>query len=768
VTPPPTGAVSNGEAPVNRSDEPVAAHAGDPRRASKLAGANNAAREGYASAQTTPHVLLFGNPNVGKTTLFNALTGEAARVGNYAGITVERRSAPLRGSTRPIELVDAPGAYSLSARSLEEQVAISAALGQDGNPTPSLIVVVLDAGQLTRNLYLALQLAEFRLPLLFALTMMDEVLERPPVPERVGALFGVPCVPVNARSGSGVAELARAIEQGLLHPRPADVELTYPTLVQQLRDHVAESLPAQWRRNVEHDRALALWALLSLSDSDELEVDEKLRNSCAQQVAYAGEHDLDLDLSIVRTRYQFIEQRIDECYSGAAPQSKPVEWTERMDRVLLHPAYGFAFFCAVMLALFQSLFSWADPAIGLIEDGIGLLQQSARSSLGDGVLVDLLVEGVLGGVGNVIVFVPQIVLLFLLVGVLEDSGYMARVAYLMDRVMRGSGLHGKAFVPMLSGLACAVPAILSTRTMERQRDRILTMMVVPLMTCSARLPVYALMIGALFPPSQVFGFMPVQGLLLVLMYLFSTLTTLAAAWVLGRTVVRGQRVPLLLELPRYRWPSLRTTARMIVQRTREFLVQAGTVILAMTVGLWFLLSFPKQESPTEMAAAQSTRVPSGAEAPAVDTEVPEPPVSAIENSYGGRLGRTLEPLMSPLGFDWKLTIGVIGAFSAREVFVSTLGLVFGLEQTDDEALPLRDRMRAETRADGAPAYPPLVGLSVMVFFALACQCMSTLSVVYRETRSWRWPALMLGYMTVLAYGASFIVYQGGMLLGFAG
>lgn len=717
------------------------------------------------------HVLLFGNPNVGKTTLFNALTGESARVGNYPGITVERRSAPLRGAGHAVELVDAPGAYSLSARSLEERVAIAAALGQDGNPRPDLIVVVLDAGQLTRNLYLALQLAEFRLPLVFALTMLDEVADRPPLPARVGDLFGVACVGINARTGGGLDALCKVIDRALQQPRPADVELHYPPFVNEVRDHVASALPSSWRRNVEHDRALALWALLSASDDDELELDSELRARCNAQQAEAKERGVDLDLEIIAARYAFIETRIEGCYGAAATPSTSVDWTERFDRVLLHPAYGFLCFCLLMIGLFQSLFSWADPAIGLIEDGVGALQELARSTLGDGIFVDLLVEGVLGGVGNVIVFLPQIMLLFLLVGLLEDSGYMARVAYLMDRALRGMGLHGKAFVPMLSGLACAVPAILSTRTMERQRDRILTMMVVPLMTCSARLPVYALLIGALFPPSTVFGFLPVQGLLFVGMYLFSTLMTLAAAWVLSRTVVRAQRVPLLLELPRYRWPSLRTTARMILQRSRQFLSEAGTVILALTIGLWFLLSFPKPDVSDSAVAASPHAVQPATEggSDVAPRATPTAPAhSAIENSYGGRLGKALEPLVRPLGFDWKLAVGIIGAFSAREVFISTLGLVFGLDETDDEALPLRDRMRAETRPDGVPAYPPLVGLSLMVFFALACQCMGTLSVVYRETKSWRWPALMLGYMTVLAYGASFIVYQGGVLLGFSG
>jgi ferrous iron transport protein B len=327
--------------------------------------------------------------------------------------------------------------------------------------------------------------------------------------------------------------------------------------------------------------------------------------------------------------------------------------------------------------------------------------------------------------------------------------------------LRGVGLHGRAFVPMLSGMACAVPAVMATRTMERRRDRLLTMMVVPLMTCSARLPVYSLVIGALFPPSTVFGVVPVQGLLMLSMYLFSTFTTLAAAWCLGRTLIRGRHVPLLLELPRYRWPSLGSTVRSMWLRAREFLTEAGTVILGFTTIMWLLLSYPapaQSPQPIEISAA----------AEHISDASPPAPQTPIEVSLAGQLGHALEPIVAPLGFDWRLAIGVIGAFSAREVFVSTLALVYGLEQDDDEAMPLRERMRSEVRSNGKPAYPPLVGLSLMVFFALACQCMSTLAVVKRETQTWRWPIVMFAYMTGLAYIASFVVYQGGKLLGFSG
>jgi ferrous iron transport protein B len=446
--------------------------------------------------------------------------------------------------------------------------------------------------------------------------------------------------------------------------------------------------------------------------------------------------------------------------------------SERIDRVLLHPVWGFAVFVTLMLTVFQSLFSWSAPATEKIEAAVAWLGGVVSSTLPPGVLTDLLVEGVLGGVGNVIVFLPQILLLLLFLGLLEDSGYMARAAYLMDRVMKALGLHGRAFVPMLSGCACAIPAIMATRTMERERDRLLTMLVIPLMTCSARLPVYTLIIGALFPPTKVFGFVPVQALLMVAMYLFSTLMALVAAGVLGRTVVKGRRVPLLIELPPYRMPAWRNVVRQMFERAASFLKEVGTMILACTVVLWALLSFPRVEStsPTSSttdpaAASEAAAAPVAPGADASGAAEAAPRAERLRQSYGARLGKAIEPAIAPLGFDWKIGVGLIGAFAAREVFVSTMGLVHGIGDADEGSEPLRAKMRAETRG-GKPVYSPLVGLSLMVFFALACQCMSTLAVVRRETRSWRWPAFLLGYMTALAWVSSFLVFQLGTRLGF--
>jgi len=698
-----------------------------------------------------------GNPNVGKTSLFNRLTGQHARVGNYPGITVERRVGTLKLPTlgAPSELVDVPGCYSLSSRSPEEQIALKSVLGFDGFPIPDLVVCVVDAGQLTRNLYLALQVAEFRVPLLIVINMIDEVRDNSIDAAQVGEVFGVPCVPVSARTGFGFDALRTAISQALKSPPWPKLQPRYPDALMRTIDQVADAFPPGWRRNVEHDRALALWALTSIEDDDEL---EGIPPEARERVlgVHRETSGTAMDEAVITARYALLDD-LEPRFFGKVPDAhERLSATKRIDQVLLHPVFGFAIFIVLMLLMFQSLFAWSDPAISLIESAFGALAGLVTEFLPANSFRDLLTEGVIGGVGNVVVFLPQILLLFLFIGVLEDSGYMARVAYLMDRIMRVLGLHGRAFVPMLSGFACAVPAILATRTMERQRDRLLTMLVVPLMTCSARLPVYTLIIAALFPPTNIFGALPVQGLLMVGMYVFSMLVSLIAAWVLGRTVVKGKSIPLILELPPYRLPRISTTLSMMWQRAASFLREAGSVILVCTIVLWALLSFPKPSEATPTRAADSVQQ-------VVDRHAA---ATAIEQSYGGQLGKLLEPAIAPLGFDWKIGVGIIGAFAAREVFVSTMGLVYGIGDVGDDDTPLREKIKRETRSDGSPVYSPLTGLSLMIFFALACQCISTLSVVRRETRSWRWPMFLFGYMTLLAYAASFVVYQGGRLLGF--
>lgn len=719
------------------------------------------------TAAAMPLVALAGNPNTGKTTLFNALTGARAKVGNYPGVTVDRRSGRLETSRGAVELLDIPGSYSLVARSGEEQIAIACLAGIDC-PRPDVVVFCVDATQLVRSLYLLLQGQELGIRAVVALTMIDEAKDAAPDPRALGDLLGCEVVPVVARTGAGIDNLRAAIDRALAAPAAAPALRWTPS--QALAGHLATvraALPASWPAS----DALALWALQSIDDEDELTgVPPALR----QAVVATGADGTAVDDEVVTARWRWLDQKVAPLIRRRVDRRR----TEWVDRLLLHRVWGFGVFIAIMFVVFMSLFAWADPAVTLVETVFAWLGEQARAVLPAGVFADLVVDGIIAGVGSVIVFLPQILLLFFFIGLLEDCGYMARVAYLMDRIMRAMNLHGRAFVPMLSGFACAVPAIMATRTMERRRDRLLTMLVVPLMTCSARLPVYTLVIGALFPSV---GWTP--ALLMVGMYLFSTVTALAAAWVLSKTVkpLRAKRLPFVIELPPYRLPRGRDVVRMMWEKSSFFLREAGTVILGCTIVLWALLYFPRELPTTASAPGPDIRVSATAadeaQPPRADAPPgPDPTPSSenaeagarLRNSYGGRLGHAIEPLIAPLGFDWKIGIGIIGAFAAREVFVSTLGVVYSVGADVDEGSDtLREAIRAERRADGSPVYTPLVGLCLMIFFALACQCMSTLAVVKRETASWRWPLFLFAYMTVLAWVVTFAVYQGGRLLGFS-
>jgi ferrous iron transport protein B len=712
-------------------------------------------------------VAIAGNPNVGKTSVFNRLTGSSQKVTNYPGVTVERFEGSLLGGGS-VRVLDVPGTYSLSARSPEEEIAIRAIAGLAEEDCPDLVVVVVDATQLSRNLYLALQIRELGVPVVLAITMGDLCTGRRPDAAALTSAFGVPALEVSGLDGSGVDELQAEILRALEDRAPAAPSFPWeisPELNLDI-DAVAPHLPAHWDASTEPRRsALALWSLLSLDDEDELvDIPADLRAAAAARIA-APERDIERET--ILARYACIDAVMGQFGRIAASSRKG---TERADSVLLHPLFGFLLFLGMMTIVFQALFTWSGPAIDLVESVFGSLARAAQNALPAGILRDFLTEGLITGVGSVVVFLPQILLLFLFIGLMEDTGYMARVAFLMDRVMRAVGLNGRAFVPMMSGFACAIPAILATRTMERRRDRYLTMMVIPLMTCSARLPVYTLIIGALFPVGHWLG-MPLQGLLMAAMYLFSVLVALLASAVLSRTLFTGPSVPLLLELPPYRRPHIATVLRMMWQRSSLFLKEAGGVILVCTIGLWLLLSFPSSAPNAPHHAAARAEAESTLSGEALTSSLAT--INSTErrdqlhHSYAGRLGRAFEPAIEPLGFDWKIGVGLIGAFAAREVFVSTMGLVYGLsEDVDQDPSTLRDKLRTARRANGDLVYTPLVGLSLLVFIALACQCMSTLAAVRRETATYRWPIFMFVYMTALAWGMSFVVYQGGRAIGF--
>ncbi len=702
-------------------------------------------------------VALGGNPNAGKTTLFNALTGSRSRVGNYPGITVEKRVGEMRlPGGGVVDVLDVPGTYSLVARSAEEQLALLAMVGLGGERRPDVVVLCVDASQLVRGLYIVLQVLELGLPVVVALTMIDEAGEAAPDPEALARKLGCPVVPVVAPKGIGLDRLQAAIAARLGAGEAKEIWHWRPS--RPLEGAVARAratLPPGWPPS----DAMALWALMSLDSGDELTgIPDDLRAAALLEPALA----LAVDDEAIRGRYGWLDREVGPLVRKAPDRRR----TERVDRVLIHPLGGLFFFFLIMFVVFQALFAWAEPVMGLIDVVFAGAADGTRRFLPEGLLADFVAEALIGGVGQVVVFLPQILMLFFFLGLLEDSGYMARVAYLMDRIMRSMNLHGRAFVPILSGFACAVPAIMATRTMERRRDRLLTMMVIPLTTCSARLPVYTLIIASLFPAGYLLGVLPVRGLLMVFMYAFGLTTALLAAIVLSRAIkpLRARKLPFVIELPPYRLPRLRDVLHMMWERARMFLTEAGTVILVCSVVIWGLLTFPREPAqPSRDYAAAAAGAGSDEERLHIEQAREG---ERIQQSFGGRLGHAIEPAIAPLGFDWKIGVGLIGAFAAREVFISTMGIIYGMgADVSAEDAGLRERMKAERHPDGSPVYTPLVGLTLMIFFSLCCQCMGTLAVVRRETASWRWPAFLFGYMTALAWLVGTAVYQTGRALG---
>jgi ferrous iron transport protein B len=585
--------------------------------------------------------------------------------------------------------------------------------------------------------------------------MMDEAGKSAADASAMAKRLGCEVIPLTASKGLGVPELRAALVKRLGQEQRIEGWHWQPS--PWLSDKMTTVLPAlapDWPGS----DAMALWALMSVGDGDELRgIPPELR----KVTRLDHEDQKRVDDEAICSRYAWLDREIGPLVLHAPDRTL----TERVDRILIHPTFGFLIFLVLMMGLFEGLFTGADPLIRAMEGVFAMGNAWLKHTLPDSIFTHFLADGLLGGVGAVLVFLPQILLLFAFLGLLEDSGYLARVAYLMDRPMRAMNMHGRAFIPMLSGFACAVPAIMATRTMERRRDRLLAMLVIPLVTCSARLPVYTLIVVSLFPAGTIAGFLPTRGLLMVSMYVFGMFSALLAAWLLSHLLppLRGLRLPFVVELPPYRRPRLRDVLLMVLDRTRRFLQGAGPVIVVCSVVLWGLLDFPRTaQHPTRdwnhaMAAA-----------PAAERHQLELDQEAerLQQSFAGKLGQYLHPVIAPLGFDWKIGIGLIGAFAAREVFVATMAVVHGLgPDRGGVQNTLREKLRSEKRADGTPMYTPLVGLSLLLFFALACQCTGTLAAVRRETGTWRWPAFLFAYTTTLAWLVSFGVYQMGKLLG---
>ncbi len=699
-------------------------------------------------------VALAGNPNVGKTTVFNRLTGMRQKVGNYPGVTVERKTGSMVGlDGLPITIVDVPGTYSLNPRSLDEEVAYRVLIGgMEGSRRPDLVVCLVDASNLERNLYLASQVLDLGKPTIVALNMVDaaEGVGLRVDADKLSEELGVPVIPIVASRGEGVEDLRDAISGPL--PIPARRRWGLDPVVEEKADGLAARLERDLPALSPVQRFSDALRALTQRGASFFEVHHTPEFWLAVREA---REDLDragvsCEQAEVVGRYQWITPLAGRVVQRTSLAKATL--TDRIDAVLTHRVAGPILFFLILAVVFQSVFAWAGPFMDAIDGATASLGDWVGAGLPEGPIRSLLVDGVIAGVGAVVIFLPQILILFFFLGLLEDTGYMARAAFIMDRVMKRVGLSGRSVVPLLSGFACAIPGIMAARTIENQRDRLVTIMVTPLMTCSARLPVYALLIGAFIPAGALFGILGYQGLTLLALYALGVGFAIFAAWVLKRFVVKGEQSAFVMELPPYRLPSLRDVLWRMWERSKLFLRRAGTIIFAVSVVLWFLASYPE--------AGPKPGLEAGTDG--------EQAAWALSQSAMGQMGRFIEPVIAPLGYDWKIGVALVASLAAREVAVSALGTIYSVQDAGETGGRLIDRMRADRSArTGQPIWTPLVAASLMVFFVLACQCLATVAVVRRETASWRWPLFLFAYMTALAWTAAFITYQGGRLLGLA-
>ena len=735
-------------------------------------------------------VALLGNPNVGKTTIFNQLTGLRQKVGNYPGVTVERKTGRLPGDI-PIDIIDLPGAYSLSPRSLDERIAYDVLAGHmPSEPRPDVAVCVVDASNLERNLFLVTQVIELGLPVIVALNMTDAAEEAGLEVDhaRLSEMLGVPVVPMVASRNEGFGKLKYLMRsESLAVASPVSwqlmpaVEVEMTGLIDALREDSPSTSESMLRMEalqcLSNDTMLEYWRERAPRFvAKVLAVREKLEEAKApfRQAEIIG-------------RYNWLTPAVREIVSRKRPHDGR-SLSDRIDAVVTHRIAGPVLFALLLLTIFQAVFTWAVPAMDLIEAGVVGLGRLVRASLPGAWYTDMIVDGVIAGVGNVAVFLPQILLLFFFLGLMEDTGYMARSSFIMDRIMSQVGLSGGSVVPLLSSFACAIPGIMAARTLANPRDRLITIMVAPLMSCSARLPVYTLFIAAFLPVGAVFGPITFQGLAMFSMYLLGTVMAFGSAFVLKRVVFKGDSSFFAMELPPYRMPRFKQIFWRMIDRSKAFVVRAGKIIFGLSILLWFMARFPaadlsvelqqqqavletSQQSFIDTAVEQGSTIEEARLAAGVEFEEAIASFEAevagyrIEKSFIGLLGHALEPVMRPLGFDWKISAGIVSAFAAREVIISALATIYSVGDSGDDNPLLREQLKADTYEDGSPVYTPLVAVSLLVFFVLALQCMSTLAIARRETNSWKWPAVMWLYMTGLAYLFSLVIYQGGKALG---
>lgn len=693
-------------------------------------------------------VALVGNPNAGKTSLFNQLTGLKQKTGNFPGVTVEKKTGQCQlDSKTSCTVIDLPGLYSLYPKSPDEQVVFDYLSNRQDPLYPDLIIVVADASNLKRNLLLYSQMADLGLPMILVLNMVDLAEQRGQYIEfgALEMLLRVPVVPANSRTGRGVNELKAAIKTYYFKPpiQFFNAHEQAPALLEEVKghfglrnDYVAFHIAHQYK----HMKHLA-------------PADKDFMKEVLVRHQFEG---LSFQAAETIARYGRISQVVDKAVKVLPVESKSI--TVQIDRILLHRVWGYVVFVGILFLIFQALFSLASYPMEWIDHGFASLNGWVTERLPDGPLTRLLTEGILSGLGGVVIFIPQIAFLFAFISMLEESGYMSRVMFIMDRLMRKFGLNGRSVVPLISGVACAVPAIMASRSIDNTKERILTILVTPFMSCSARLPVYAILIALVIPDVTLLGVFNLRGLTLLGLYLLGLIAALGAAWVFNKFIKARQRGFFIMELPPYRVPRWQNVGLAIGERVRAFVVEAGRIIIAISIVLWVLASYgPGQKM--EQAEEKARLEAQARQLPAEETEALAGS-ARLQQSYAGHFGRVLEPVIRPLGFDWKIGIALLTSFAAREVFIGTMATIYSVSGDDDNNSTVQEKMRAEINPHtGQPKYTLALGLSLMVFYAFAMQCMSTLAITWRETRSWVYPTVQLVSMTGLAYLCSLLVYQ---------
>ena len=692
----------------------------------------------------TINVALIGNPNTGKTSVFNAITGLNQKVGNYPGITVEKKQGVCRlNHTTKAHIIDLPGTYSLNASSMDESVVVELLLNKNDKDYPDVAVVISDIENLKRNLLLFTQIKDLEIPTLLVINMSDRMsskgisLNIPLLEEKLKTKIAL----ISTRENKGIDYLKTCLldYRSLSKENCTDIRL------------IDEAYFGNLEKVFPDQSLYKLWLVIT-QDVNFAKVERKKVEDATDYKTQSDSHLKRLQQKETIKRYQFINQSLKETY--LVDQSKATDYRSKLDRVLIHRFWGYIIFFMILLTIFQVIFDWSSIPMDFIDESFTNLSEYTKRTLPPGLFTNLLAEGIISGLGGIVIFIPQIAFLFLFIAVLEETGYMSRVVFLMDRGLRKYGLSGKSVIPLISGTACAIPAVMATRNIENWKERLITILVTPFTTCSARLPVYLILISLVIPEGTFLG-MGYQGLTLMGLYLLGFVMALLSAALLNKILKIQSKTYFVIEMPNYKLPLIKNVAITIFEKTKSFVVEAGRVILAISILLWIMASFGPGKDFNDAEAIVKDQVKNQSLSP---TELENEIASyKLEHSFIGILGKSIEPAIAPLGFDWKIGIALISSFAAREVFVGTLATIYSVGNNQEETI--KNRMKAERKPNGELLFDLPTGISLMLFYAFALQCMSTLAIVKKETNGWKWPMIQLFSMTLIAYLSALIVYQ---------